>query len=167
MKGLVIINIAMDKQITFFEYRMTQAHRAKLAHAHKNNDQSASTEDKISAAMVGNNNRDGTKHTKKAKDEIARERGHYDPIGKKKWIVNAYNKTFRSTHAPYGYKDHKRNYYSKGYMGKIRTSLVPKKLFATVGKNKSAYTGKYKSVAGQHVARTNESVMSFRSYLDL
>lgn len=146
---------------------MTQAHRAKLAHAHKNNDQSASTEDKISASMVGNDNRDGTSHDKKAKDKIARKRGNRDPIGNKRWIVNAYNKTFRSTHAPYGYKDRKRNYYTKGYMGKIRTSLVPKKLFATVGKNKSAYTGKYKSVAGQNVKRTNESFISFRNFINL
>jgi len=148
---------------------MTTAHKAKLAHAHKNNDQSKSTEDKISRAMVGNDNRDGTRHTKKAKDEISRERGHYDPIGTKHWVVNAYNKTFRSTHAPYGYKDHKRNYYGKAYAGKIRTSLVPKskKYFSDVGKNKSAYTGKYRSVAGQHVKRTNESIISFRSYIDL
>ena len=156
----------MTKPFTFLEYRMTQAHRAKLAHAHKNNDQTKSTEDKISRAMVGNDNRDGSRHDKKAKAEISRERGNRDPIGNKRWIVNAYNKTFRSTHAPYGYKDRKRNYYTKGYMGKIRTSLVPTKLFATVGKNKSAYTGRYKAVTGQQVKRTTESVISFRKFLD-
>ena len=158
----------MTKQHTFLEYRMTQAHKAKLAHAHKNNDQSKSTEDKISRAMTGNDNRDGTRHDKVAKAKIARERGNRDPIGNKRWIVNAYNKTFRSTHAPYGYKDRKRNYYTKGYLGKIRTSLVPgsRKYFSDVSKNKSAYTGKYKSVAGQAVKRTTESVISFRKFLD-
>ncbi len=157
----------MKKPITFLEYRMTRAHKSELARSHKNNNQSDSTENKIAAAMIGNTNRDGASHSKTAKDKIASKRGKRDPIGNKRWIVNAYNKTFRSTHAPYGYKDRKRNYYTKGYLGQIRRSLVPTKLFATVGKFKSAYTGKYKSVAGDRVKRdkTEETFISFRNYL--
>lgn len=58
---------------------------------------------KISATMKGTSNFAGQTHSIKSKAKIADRRGHYDPIGTKKWFVhNDTRDTIRKTQNPGG-----------------------------------------------------------------
>jgi len=96
--------------------RMSGLHKAAIALAHRGTRQSPETKKKISKSLSGQkSNHSGKKHDNDAKNRIANDRGHYDPIKGKSWVVNADDKTYRKDHAPQGYKKHKRKF-NEDYM---------------------------------------------------
>lgn len=97
--------------ISFKEFRdliaektLSAYHKAAIARAHRGMEHDKKTKDKISNSMKGKANHAGHKHSKAARDRISHERGHYDPIGDKKWIVNMANKTYRRSHEAQGFQ---------------------------------------------------------------
>lgn len=84
---------------------MSGRHKAAIARAHRGKTQSSDTKAKISKSLAGqSSNHAGRKHTPGTKNTISAKRGHRDPIGNKRWIVNSKEKTYRRSGAPEGFK---------------------------------------------------------------
>jgi hypothetical protein len=95
------------------ERAMSGAHRAAIGRAHRGTKQKFKTKSKISKSLVGKpSNFVGKKHTPGTKTTISVKRGHRDPIGNKRWIVNSREKTYRKAGAPEGFKLGHRRYES-------------------------------------------------------
>ena len=95
------------------ERAMKGLHKSAIARAHRGTRQSAETKSKISKSMAGKpSNHTGKKHTPGTKNIISAKRGHRDPIGNKRWIVNSKEKTYRKAGAPEGFKLGHRRYES-------------------------------------------------------
>ena len=95
------------------ERAMKGLHKSAIARAHRGTRQSADTKAKISKSLSGQpSNHTGKKHTPGTKNVISVKRGHRDPIGNKRWIVNSREKTYRRAGAPEGFKLGHRRYES-------------------------------------------------------
>ena len=95
------------------ERAMSGAHKAAIARAHRGSKHNSETKSKISKSMAGKpSNHTGKKHTPGTKNTISAKRGHRDPIGNKRWIVNSKEKTYRKAGAPEGFKLGHRRYES-------------------------------------------------------
>lgn len=78
-------------------------HRIKLSVAKKGRARPSSVKKKISQSMKGKSNFEGQAHSKSDRDKISSGRGHYDPIGDKKWFVKKDSgKTIRKRVNPSG-----------------------------------------------------------------
>ncbi len=78
-------------------------HRIKLSVRKKGRSRPSSVKKKISQSMKGKSNFQGQTHSKSDRDKISSGRGHYDPIGDKKWFVKkASGKTIRKRVNPSG-----------------------------------------------------------------
>ena len=79
--------------------------KAKISRAKKGHTTSSETKSKISKTKTGQpSNFEGKKHTPGTKNVISAKRGHRDPIGNKRWVVNSKEKTYRKAGAPEGFK---------------------------------------------------------------
>jgi hypothetical protein len=95
------------------ERAMSGAHRAAIGRAHRGTTQNSKTKSKISKSLAGKpSNFVGKKHTPGTKNVISAKRGHRNPIGNKRWIVNSKNTTYRKAGAPEGFKLGHRRYES-------------------------------------------------------
>jgi len=95
------------------ERAMSGAHKAAIGRAHRGSKQSSNTKSKISKSMAGKpSNHTGKAHTPGTKNIISAKRGHRNPIGNKRWIVNSKDKTYRRAGAPEGFKLGHRRYES-------------------------------------------------------
>ena len=78
-------------------------HRIKLSVSKKGRARPSSVKKKISQTMKGKSNFKGQAHSKSDRDKISSARGHYDPIGDKKWFVKKDSgKTIRKRVNPSG-----------------------------------------------------------------
>ena len=90
---------------------MSALHKNAIARAHRGTRQSPDTKKKISKSLEGRpSNFSGKKHTPGTKTTIGVKRGHRNPIGNKRWIVNSKEKTYRKSGAPEGFKLGQRHY---------------------------------------------------------
>ena len=104
----------LEESITeLVERAMSNAHRAAIGRAHRGTKQKFKTKSKIAKSLAGKpSNHTGKKHTPGTKNTISAKRGHRNPIGNKRWIVNSREKTFRKPGAPEGFKLGHRRYES-------------------------------------------------------